>query len=770
MSDMLTDEINHIQKIINKTDSIKLLKHMVNHSEVIMNLYINNNEYKIITDFNNYCMAESKIDTNSFNIKMVLKNKKPKIIIDELLKISSPKNDKLITKDPFHIFNKFEECTKIVIDYKKYEKVFINNINNNNKNKSNNKVPKGLLLSSLQICQLIINEIKSINRNYNYDHYIFVDMDNPYSLIVRLKFKKNSVIDIFKKLDYDYMEFRLNIDPLMHPYMPPKLEYIKPKIKTPLLLSLINLDILRLDKWNPIITLEYLITQIGDQLEELICDYIVNDGSLIFNNLEYELIKLSSINKDKYIFEDLIKINVPKLINTNNQSQNYWKSGTGYGNDGNSKWDIKAYIQNQELYIDEIISCLMNLYNIIDLTNINDVYDSILIKYINEQLNSFSLLELEKNNNLYKVIFDILGKCINININQNIINYLYTGFKKIYDELIIFFDNEYYKKDSSFIQTTTLDNIKFSDDKQTNAIPENELILEIYCLSDWFLSRYNEQINIESCENNMIISSDKKEEYCNLMKTLQFGTYQLPSYHRFIKYKGIKPEQKALLRIISEISSLKSGLPLNWESTIWVRVPKESINIFSFIISGPKDTPYENGLFEFHAFLPFNYPNEVPQVLLHTTGNDKVRFNPNLYDNGKVCLSLLGTWSGQSGETWNPKTSTFLQVLVSIQSLILVEEPYFNEPGYEKSINTAEGKRKSEMYNKERYPSTIQLAMIDMINKPPIGFEDVVNNHFRMKKEEIINTTQKWLEKSDSYKSIIEEKRNELINLLKIYN
>lgn len=33
-------------------------------------------------------------------------------------------------------------------------------------------------------------------------------------------------------------------------------------------------------------------------------------------------------------------------------------------------------------------------------------------------------------------------------------------------------------------------------------------------------------------------------------------------------------------------------------------------------------------------------------MLLATTGGGKVRFNPNLYNNGKVCLSLLGTWSG----------------------------------------------------------------------------------------------------------------------------
>ena len=48
---------------------------------------------------------------------------------------------------------------------------------------------------------------------------------------------------------------------------------------------------------------------------------------------------------------------------------------------------------------------------------------------------------------------------------------------------------------------------------------------------------------------------------------------------------------------------------------------------------------------------------------------------------GKVCLSLLGTWEGAKGEGWNANASTALQVLLSIQSLILVPQPYFNEPG-----------------------------------------------------------------------------------------
>ena len=49
-------------------------------------------------------------------------------------------------------------------------------------------------------------------------------------------------------------------------------------------------------------------------------------------------------------------------------------------------------------------------------------------------------------------------------------------------------------------------------------------------------------------------------------------------------------------------------------------------------------------------------------VNLRTTGGGRVRFNPNLYHCGKVCLSLLGTWSAGQGESWSPDASTTFQV------------------------------------------------------------------------------------------------------------
>ena len=68
------------------------------------------------------------------------------------------------------------------------------------------------------------------------------------------------------------------------------------------------------------------------------------------------------------------------------------------------------------------------------------------------------------------------------------------------------------------------------------------------------------------------------------------------------------------------------------------------------LIIGPKDTPYEKGAYFFDIKFAPDHPFKSP-VAKFLTSDNKVRFNPNLYINGKVCLSILGTWSGPS---WTP--------------------------------------------------------------------------------------------------------------------
>ena len=95
-----------------------------------------------------------------------------------------------------------------------------------------------------------------------------------------------------------------------------------------------------------------------------------------------------------------------------------------------------------------------------------------------------------------------------------------------------------------------------------------------------------------------------------------------------------------------------------------------------------------------------------------------LRLNPNLYDSGKVCLSLLNTWTGSGNEMWMPDNSTMLQVLVSIQALILNDKPFFNEPGYDDMYSGAKGEKKSKGYNEQTFILSLK-TMIYTLRRPP---------------------------------------------------
>jgi hypothetical protein len=96
-----------------------------------------------------------------------------------------------------------------------------------------------------------------------------------------------------------------------------------------------------------------------------------------------------------------------------------------------------------------------------------------------------------------------------------------------------------------------------------------------------------------------------------------------------------------------------------------------------------------------------------------TTGYGTVRFNPNLYVDGKVCLSLLGTWSG---EPWDPKASNLNQVLSSILFLIFTEEPYYNRPGNDKDGRIHQ--RECNQYDGGIVGNIISYGILDHLLKP----------------------------------------------------
>jgi ubiquitin-protein ligase len=251
-----------------------------------------------------------------------------------------------------------------------------------------------------------------------------------------------------------------------------------------------------------------------------------------------------------------------------------------------------------------------------------------------------------------------------------------------------------------------------------------------------------------SSSNSSSTSNDNEAEYKAKMLPLQYGENDvLSSYHyraNLLTSNMGSNVKSRVKRLAQEHSDLSHSLPVSLSSSVWLRCSAERMDAVQFMISGPEDTPYSNGLFLFDSFFPENYPQHAPKVNLQTTGRGTVRFNPNLYNCGKVCLSLLGTWPGQTEEGWVASNSTFLQVIVSIQSLILVPDPYFNEPGYEGTMGSSNGQKASEAYNLNLREQTIRWGMIDVLTNPPTGFEEIIRTHFKLKRECIIELVEKW--------------------------
>jgi ubiquitin-protein ligase len=128
------------------------------------------------------------------------------------------------------------------------------------------------------------------------------------------------------------------------------------------------------------------------------------------------------------------------------------------------------------------------------------------------------------------------------------------------------------------------------------------------------------------------------------------------------------------------------------------------------VIIGPVDTPYEGGAFCFEVRFPDNYPFEPP-IFTYLTNDGFTRFNPNLYKNGKVCLSLLNTWQG---EQWSGIQS-LSSILQSIQTAVLNEEPLRNEPGYS-SMRTH---MDFEPYKRMVFQAVLQTAILQTLAEPP---------------------------------------------------
>ena len=189
-------------------------------------------------------------------------------------------------------------------------------------------------------------------------------------------------------------------------------------------------------------------------------------------------------------------------------------------------------------------------------------------------------------------------------------------------------------------------------------------------------------------------------------------------------------------RLLKDVKHIMKN-PLTENGIYYIHDDSDIMKGYALII-GPSDTPYFGGNYFFEFNYPVDYPHSPPKVTYWTNGNN-VRFNPNLYTCGKVCISLLNTWRG---DQWT-SCQSISTVLLTICSL-LSKDPLLNEPG----VNKTDIDMKP--YDEIIEYSNIDIAVCDIVLKKYGVFMPFFENFYPFVKENFLKNYDKLLEYSEN--------------------
>jgi ubiquitin-conjugating enzyme E2 Z len=174
--------------------------------------------------------------------------------------------------------------------------------------------------------------------------------------------------------------------------------------------------------------------------------------------------------------------------------------------------------------------------------------------------------------------------------------------------------------------------------------------------------------------------------------------------------------KETINRLLKDVKSIIKN-PLTDQGIYYIHDDEDMLKGYAMIV-GPSDTPYFGGFYFFEFTYPYDYPHSPPKLKYYTNG-ENIRFNPNLYTCGKVCVSLLNTWKG---DQWT-SCQTISTVLLTLCTL-LCKDPLLNEPGVQKNHPDMKNYTKIIEY------SNLNIAICNILQKKQGIYQPFFENFY----------------------------------------
>jgi ubiquitin-protein ligase len=582
---------------------------------------------------------------------------------------------------------------------------------------------------------IMFNDIKNLIRlGTIYHFHVDLSMIEEYliNLIFKPEFFENS--SLFQEIKLMKLTVIASFYPNPHfyPEKAPRFFLSYPHLKNNLNWKIAMMESLRNTEWKKSTPLKNIIMEFQEMMKEAEFSEL-----LPYSKLENQLLELSLltgippsfISRTDEMVQKIQKYHIIVPVVSGENTIQYYEKGTGYGHDGQAKWDIEQLKVEKKQHIEMVTIAIkrMNGYIAEKINDQKQLYDilitSCFIPFLKEFFHENTIANVLEYPHYLDYIIETL-RILPHNLDK--IYFMTDGNDSIFSSL-----QHFYEESCNFIKTLN------SDDKNYYTI---KYLIEIY-------ERLNRLIVNEQDLSKSSVSDNSYEAVLETEKMCAIENFDIQEFiDSFKKKKNINEltlisNTELTKHIMKEYTILKNSIKISRSHSIFYRSTSD-LHCHEFLITGVEGTPYDSGCFHIRILCGNDYPQTIPWVHFCTTGNNTVKFNNNLDPSGHICLSLLGTVSNSHpSEKWVPGISNLFQIIYSIQTLVMNDRPYYNSS--DKIIPKIISKEELR-YNEDIQINTIKWAMIEMLKRPVKGFESAIKKHFLCKREYIKNMCKKW--------------------------